>query len=114
MGSSQRVDVSVKKRKYTPALDKDTKQAIYARLMSIEYQLRVTYLLHLTDEARDDLVRHYLDDIEGGDAEYVREYAASRIMGNCSNWQLRCIDNLIVSLNGSGHNPRRLLMHPRR
>ncbi|KAK4234853.1 hypothetical protein C8A03DRAFT_18313 [Achaetomium macrosporum] len=95
-GQTREVEVVLKKRKYTPALSKETKQAVYVRLKSIELQLRVTYLLYLTDEARDSLIEHNLNDIEGGQAAYVKEYAASRIMGNCSNWQLRCIDNLIA------------------
>lgn len=109
---TREVELVLKKRKYTPALSKETKQAVYVRLKSIELQLRVTYLLYLTDEARDSLIEHNLNDIEGGQAAYVKEYAASRIMGNCSNWQLRCIDNLIVSLSSVKHDPRRSLTYP--
>jgi hypothetical protein len=64
----------------------------------MEYQLRIAYLLCLTDEALDDLVDHNFRDIDGGDAEFVREYAAGRVKGNCANWQYRCIENLIVSV----------------
>ena len=68
----------------------------------MEFQLRMAYLLCLTDETVEELVEHNFGDIAGGDAALIRDYAASRVKGNCANWQHRCIGNLIVSPNDNG------------
>lgn len=94
-----------RKRKYNKVLSKETHEAVWDRLKTVEFIFRISYLLELRPRNEEDLVEYYFGDVSGPSADFVKKYVHNRIVGISGTWQYRCLERLIVRQHPEKRNP---------